>query len=79
LKYCADNPRLRLYHALAIETSGRPSELLQLKIEDLANIETDAATGKMYAALDIGRYGKRKQSRIVGITDFSIQYYQAYL
>ena len=79
LRYCADNPRLRFYHALAIETSGRPSELLQLKIEDLNNIETDTTSGKMYTALDIGRYGKRKQSRIVGITDFTIQYYQAYL
>jgi integrase/recombinase XerD len=77
LKYCKDNPRLRFYHALAYETSGRPGELLQLKIGD-KNVESDAE-GKLYAALDIGREGKRKQSRIVGITDFSIQYYQDYL
>jgi integrase len=77
LKYCTENPRLRFYHALAIETSGRPGELLQLKIGDI-NIETDLE-GKLYSTLDIGRYGKRKESRIVGITEFTIQYYQEYL
>jgi len=77
LKYCRDNRRLRFYHALAIETSGRPGELLQLKIGDI-NIETDLE-GKLYATLDIGRYGKRKKGRIVGITEFTIQYYQEYL
>jgi site-specific recombinase XerD len=78
LKYCTDNPRLRFYHALAYETSARPGELLQLKIGDI-KIDSDSATGKLFAALDIGRYGKKRQSRIVGITDFSIQYYQPYL
>jgi integrase len=77
LKYCTENTRLRFYHALAIETSGRPGELLQLKIRDV-NIESDP-NGKLYAALDIGRHGKKRQSRIVGITDFAIQYYQVYL
>jgi integrase len=74
LKYCTDNKRLRFYHALAMETSGRPGELLQLKIGDI-NIETDTE-GKLYATLDIGRYDKKKESRVVGITEFSIQYYQ---
>jgi integrase/recombinase XerD len=77
LKYCKDNPRLRFYHALAMETSGRPGELLPLKIGDV-KIESDSA-GKLYAALDIGRYGKKKESRITGITEFSIQYFQVYL
>lgn len=77
LKYCTDNPRLRFYHALAIETSGRPGELLQLKIGDV-NVDTDS-DGKLYAVLDIGRHGKKRQSRIVGITEFAIQYYQQYL
>jgi integrase len=77
LKYCTENPRLRFYHALAIETSGRPGELLHLKIGDI-NIDTDS-DGKLYAVLDIGRYGKKRQSRIVGITEFTIQYYQQYL
>jgi integrase len=77
LRHCKDNSRLRFYHALAIETSGRPGELLQLKIGDI-QIQTDAE-GKPYAALDIGRHGKKKQSRIVGITEFTLQYYQKYL
>ena len=79
LKYCKENRRLRFYHALAIETSGRPGELLQLKIGDI-NIETeDSDENKMYAVLDIGRYGKKGRSRIVGITEFTLQYYQDYL
>lgn len=70
LKYCTDNPRLRLYHALAYETSARPSELLQLKIGYIAdNIQTDD-NGKLCALVDVGRYGKKRKSRIVGITDF---------
>jgi integrase len=77
LKYCYDNPRLQFYHALAYETSGRPGELLQLRVGDI-QVESDDE-GRLYAALDIGRYGKRSQSRIVGITEFSIQYYQRYL
>jgi integrase len=77
LKYCTDNPRLRLYHALAYQTSARPSELLQLKIGDI-EIQTND-NGKLCALVDVGRYGKKKQSRRVGITDFTIQYYQPYL
>jgi site-specific recombinase XerD len=77
LKYCTDNPRHRFYHALAYETSARPGELLQLKIEDI-EIQLDE-NGAPCALIDVGRYGKRKQSRIVGITKFTIQYYQAYL
>lgn len=79
LKYCTDNPRLRLYHALAYETSARPGELLQLKIGDITdNIQTDE-NGKLCAIIDVGRYGKKKESRKVGITDLTIQYYQPYL
>jgi integrase len=78
MKYCSENPRLRFYHALAYETSAGPGELLELKIGDI-KIEQDSNTGKMYSALDIGRQRKKRQSRIVGITDFSIQYLQAYL
>jgi integrase len=79
VKYCSHNPRLRFYHALAYEASARPGELLQLKIEDIANnIDTDE-DGKLCALIDVGRYGKKKESRIIGITEFTIQYYQAYL
>jgi len=69
--------RLRFYHALAYQSSARPSELLQLKIGDI-EIQVDK-NGKLCALIDVGRYGKRKQSRIVGITDFAIQYYQSYI
>jgi integrase len=73
LKHCTDNPRLKLYHALAYETSARPGELLQLKIGDIADkIQTDEH-GKLCALIDVGRYGKKKQSRIVGITDLTIR------
>lgn len=77
LKYCTDNPRHRFYHALAYQTSARPSELLQLKIGDI-EIQTDE-NGKLCALIDVGRYGKKKQSRIVGIAEFAIQYLQPYL
>jgi hypothetical protein len=62
---------------LAYQTSARPSELLQLKIGDI-EIQTDEK-GKLCALIDVGRYGKKKQSRIVGIEEFAIQYLQPYL
>jgi integrase len=82
LRHCTENPRLRFYHALAYETSARPGELLRLRIEDIAdNIQpaADEEDGKLCALIDIGRYGKTKESRIVGITEFSIQYFQKLL
>lgn len=80
LKYCADNPRLRLYHSLAWETSARPSELLHLKIGDIEdNIQLDEE-GAPCAVFKVGRYGKTKYSfRDVGITKLSLQYYNRYL
>ncbi|MDW0121880.1 MAG: hypothetical protein QOK81_04590 [Nitrososphaeraceae archaeon] len=61
------------------ETSARPGELLQLKIGDIAdNIQTDEGD-RLCAFVDVGRYGKKKQSRIVGITEFTIQYFQKFL
>jgi site-specific recombinase XerD len=77
LRNCHDNPRHRFYHALAYETSARPGELLHLKIEDI-DIQLDE-NGNPCALIDVGRYGKKKESRIVGITKFTIQYYQEYL
>jgi integrase len=62
LKYCTDNPRLRLYHALAYETSARPGELLQLKIGDIAdNIQTDE-NGKLCAVIDVGDIGRENKA-----------------
>ena len=55
LKYCPDK-RLRLYHIMSRETSGRPHELLSLKIGNIMfqNIED----GKIYATVTIGKGGK---------------------
>jgi integrase len=79
LKYCTDNPRLQFYHALAYQTSARPGELLQLKKGDIAdNIQLDD-DGKPFAYIDVGRYGKRKETRFPLISEFTIQYYQQYL
>jgi integrase len=55
LKYCTDK-RLRLYHIMARETSGRPSELLSLKIGDCIFHSTE--DGKVYATVTIGKGGK---------------------
>jgi hypothetical protein len=76
LKYCGEDPRLRFYHAVAMDTSGRPHELLQLKIGDI-EIKKDV-NGKLYVPLEIGRYGKKKKGRRVGMTD-SIKYYRTWL
>jgi hypothetical protein len=80
LKYCTDNPRLRLYHAMAWETSATPGELLQLKIGDIENnIQLDEQ-GAPCAIFEVGRYGKTPyRLRNVGITKFSLQYYNRYL
>lgn len=79
MKYCTDNPRLRLYHAIAWETSARPGELLELKIGDIEdNIQIDE-DGFPCVVLEVGRNGKTKESlREVGITKLSLQYYNMY-
>jgi hypothetical protein len=80
LKYCTDNPRLRLYHAMAWETSALPGELLQLKIGDIENnIQLDEE-GAPCAIFEVGRYGKTPyRLREVGISKLSLQYYNRYL
>jgi hypothetical protein len=55
LKYCPDK-RLRLYHIMARETSGRPHELLMLKIGDCIFQNTE--DGRIYATVTIGKGGK---------------------
>jgi len=55
LKYSPDK-RLRLYHIMARETSGRPHELLPLKIGDI--IFHNTVDGKVYATVTIGKEGK---------------------
>ena len=80
LQYCTENPRLRLYHSMAWETSATPGELLQLKIGDIEdNIQLDEQ-GAPCAIFEVGRYGKTPyRLRNVGITKFSLQYYNRYL
>ena len=81
LKYCTEDKRLACYHSLAIDTSARPDELLQLKIGDIEIKKTppdESGGGRLYASLDIGRHGKKKRSRIVPMIN-SILYYRDYL
>jgi integrase len=56
LKYCPD-PRDRCYHAMAIDMSARPSEILNLKIKDITFKTTE--DGIQYAEVLI-RGGKTK-------------------
>lgn len=79
-KYCTDNPRLRLYHAMAWETSARLSELLQLKIGDIEDKIQFDEDGAPCAVLEVGKFGKNKYAhRNLGITKLSFQYYNRYL
>jgi hypothetical protein len=50
LKYCP-NIRDRCYHAMAIDMSARPHEILNLKIKDIVFKVTDE--GKQYAEVVI--------------------------
>lgn len=67
LDRCED-PRLACYHAIARETGGRPSELLDLKISDL-QFKVSPSTGKRYCEFWIGRTGKMKKGRPVSVSD----------
>jgi hypothetical protein len=76
LKYCED-PRLACYHTMSRDTSARPGELLAVKIGDV-KIKKAGANNKMFAEVEIGRYGKVKKSRIVPLID-SLPYFKAWL
>jgi integrase len=78
LDHCEDL-RLACFHAIAMETGGRPGELLALKISDL-QIKTSPSTGKRYAEFSIGDKvgGKMKKPRPVSISD-AIPYYNAWV
>ena len=73
LKYCPDK-RLRFYHIMARETSGRPHELLSLKIGDVIFHNSE---GKIYATITIGKEGKTIP-RTVPIIN-SIPYYKDWI
>lgn len=68
LKYCPSK-RDRCYHAMAIDTSARPHELLNLKISDVAFKKTDDGTA--YAEILI--QGGKTQPRTLPLID-SIPY-----
>lgn len=74
LKYCED-PRIVCYHAMARDTSGRPGELLAVKIGD---IKIQKAGTKIFAEVEIGRYGKKRKGRIVPLIN-SLPYVKAWL
>ena len=61
--------RLVAYHAIALETGGRPGELLELKIRDVTQIITAPKTGKRYCEFWIGRKGKTRKGRPASISD----------
>jgi integrase len=73
LKYCPDK-RLRCYHIMGRETSGRPHELLSLKIGDVIFHNSD---GKVYATITIGKGGKTTPRTVPIIT--SIPYYKDWI
>ena len=54
LKYCEDS-RLKCYHTMARDTSGRPHELLKLRIGDIMWQTSGTA---QYAEVTIGKSGK---------------------
>jgi hypothetical protein len=56
-----ENLRLACYHAIAIETGGRPSEILNLKISDIK--VGISPTGKQYSDIYIGQEGKMREDR----------------
>lgn len=61
LKYCQD-PRIKLYHTMARDTSGRPHELLVKRIGELKE-EVDL-NGVQYLETSIGAGGKTKPRKV---------------
>jgi integrase len=75
LKYLEGNPRLACWISMTWDACLRPEEALQLRLRDI-EIRKDKH-GRLAAALDVGRYSKKKKSRIVGMFD-SVKYYRAW-
>ncbi|MGH9976876.1 MAG: tyrosine-type recombinase/integrase [Nitrososphaeraceae archaeon] len=61
LKYCEDS-RLKCYHTTARDTSGRPHEILNIRVGDIMWQMTGTATH--YAEVTIGKGGKTKQRTV---------------
>jgi integrase len=64
LKYC-ENDRLKCYHTVARDTSGRPHEILNIRIGDIVYKKSGTA---IYAEVTIGKGGKTEQ-RAVPLTN----------
>jgi integrase/recombinase XerD len=64
LKYCEDD-RLKCYHAIARDTSGRPHEILKIRMGDIVYKKSSTA---IYAEVTIGKSGKTVQ-RTVPLTN----------
>lgn len=73
-----ENLKLACYHAIAIETGGRPSEILNLKISDI-KVEVSPSTGKQYADVSIGQEGKMREDRLSPPLVNSIPYFNAWI
>jgi integrase len=78
LRYVED-PRIACYHAMSRDTSARPGELLAVKIGDIKMKRAgNNNNNKMFAEVEIGRYGKTKKSRIVPLIN-SLPYVKAWI
>lgn len=64
LKYCEDD-RLKCYHSMARDTSGRPHEILKIRVGDIMYKKSNTA---IYAEVTIGKSGKTAQ-RTVPLTN----------
>jgi integrase/recombinase XerD len=64
LKYCEDD-RLKCYHTMARDTSGRPHEILTIRVGDIVYKKSSTA---IYAEVTIGKSGKTVQ-RTVPLTN----------
>jgi integrase/recombinase XerD len=76
LKFLEGNPRLACYIAISFDTAARPNELLQTRLKDIEPLK-DMNTGRLVAQIVVGRYGKKKKDRALGIFD-SFKYYRAW-
>lgn len=67
---------LACFHAIALETGGRPSELLELKLGDI-KVETVPSTGRKRCEFMIGQKGKTRKPRPVSISQ-AIPFYNVW-
>jgi integrase len=61
LQFLEGNPRLACYISVGFESGARPNELLQARLKDIQP-RKDMRTGRLVAEINVGRYGKEKES-----------------